>query len=76
MDILSVNSFKAEISMSGFMFNRKPSFKVIIAEKLDEAEWDVKFQRDSEALIAMAKKVKKEVAEGETKLMDCKIFFL
>lgn len=44
--------------------------KVIIAEKLDEAEWDVKFHRDSEALIAMAKKVKKEIAEGKTKPMD------
>jgi hypothetical protein len=44
--------------------------KAIIAEKLDEAEWDAKFKRNPEALIAMAKKVKKEIAEGKTTPMD------
>lgn len=47
--------------------------KAIIAEKLDEAQWDAKFQNNPEALVAVAKKVKKEIAGGKPKPMDKKM---
>ena len=43
---------------------------VIIAEKQDEIQWNIQFKRTQENLMAMARKVKKEMSEGNTEPMD------
>ncbi len=43
---------------------------VIIAEKQDEIQWNIQFKRTQENLMAMARKVKKEISEGKTEPMD------
>ena len=43
---------------------------VIVAEKQDELQWDIQFKRTQENLMAMARKVKKEISEGKTEPMN------
>ena len=44
--------------------------EAIVADAIDESDWQSKFERKEERLIAMAKRVKKQVAAGKAKRMD------
>jgi len=44
--------------------------QAIVAEAFDESEWQSKFEKKEEKLIAVAKRVKKQVAAGKAKPMD------
>jgi len=44
--------------------------KRIVAEKRDEAEWNMRFEQKQDQLIAAAKNVKKQSAGGKVKEMD------
>jgi len=46
--------------------------KPIIAEALDEAEWQMQFERSEEKMIAIARKVKGAIKEGKAEPMDYK----
>ena len=43
--------------------------KEIVAEKIDEAEWNMQFEQKQEQVIA-AKKVKEQIATGKVEEMD------
>lgn len=42
----------------------------IVAEKRDEAEWNMQFEQKQDQLIAAAKKVKEQIAAGKVEEMD------
>ena len=44
--------------------------KEIVAEKIDEAEWDTQFEQKHDQLIAAAKKVKEQIAADKIEEMD------
>jgi len=44
--------------------------KPIISEALDEAQWQMQYERKQDNLVAFAKEVKDEVAAGKAKPMD------
>ncbi len=44
--------------------------KEIVAEKIDEAEWNMQFEQKQDQLIAAAKKVKEQIATGKVEEMD------
>ena len=44
--------------------------KRIVAEKRDEAEWNMQFEQKQDQLIVAAKKVKKQIAAGKVEEMD------
>ena len=44
--------------------------KEIVAEKMDEAEWNTQFEQKHDQLIAAAKKVKEQIAAGKVEEMD------
>ena len=44
--------------------------KEIVAEKIDEAEWNMQFEQKQDQLITAAKKVKEQIAAGKVKEMD------
>jgi len=44
--------------------------KPIISEALDEAEWQMQFERSQKELVSVARKVKKEIKAGRTEPMD------
>ena len=44
--------------------------KEIVAEKIDEAEWNMQFEQKQGQLITVAKKVKEQIAAGKVEEMD------
>lgn len=44
--------------------------KSIIAEALDEAEWQTQFERSEKKMVAMARKARQALKEGKTQPMD------
>jgi len=44
--------------------------KPIISEALDEAEWQMQFERSQKELVSIARKVKKEIKSGRAEAMD------
>ncbi len=44
--------------------------KEIVAEKIDEAEWNMQFEQKQDQLITAAKKVKEQIAAGKVEEMD------
>ncbi len=44
--------------------------QAIVADAIDESEWETKFEQKEEKLIAVAKRVKRQVAAGKVKPMD------
>lgn len=44
--------------------------KHIIAEALDDLEWDGQFEKHRKGLVTMARKVKKQMAKGMAEPMD------
>lgn len=44
--------------------------QAIVADAIDESEWQSKFEQKEEKPIAVAKRVKKQVAAGKVKPMD------
>lgn len=42
----------------------------IVAEKKDEAEWNMQFERKQDQLLAVAKQVKKQIKAGKVEEMD------
>jgi hypothetical protein len=46
--------------------------KPIIAEALDEAEWQMQFERSEERMIAIARNAKQAIKEGKAEPMDYK----
>ena len=44
--------------------------KKIVAEKIDEAKWNMQFEQKQDQLIAAAKKVKEQIAAGKVEEMD------
>jgi len=44
--------------------------KEIVAEKMDEAKWNMQFEQKQDQLIAAAKKVKEQIAAGKVEEMD------
>jgi hypothetical protein len=44
--------------------------KEIVAEKIDEFEWNMQFEQKQDRLITAAKKVKEEIAVGKVEEMD------
>ncbi len=44
--------------------------QAIVADAFDEFEWQGEFEKKEEKLIAVAKRVKKQVAAGKAKPMD------
>lgn len=44
--------------------------QAIVADAIDESDWQSKFEEKEERLIATAKRVKKQVAAGKAKPMD------
>jgi hypothetical protein len=44
--------------------------KEIVAEKIDEAEWNMQFEQKQDQLITAAKKVREQIAAGMVEEMD------
>jgi hypothetical protein len=44
--------------------------KEIVAEKIDEAEWNMQFEQKQDQLITAAKKVREQIAAGKVEEMD------
>jgi len=44
--------------------------KEIVAEKIDEAEWNMQFEQKQDQLITAAKKVREHIAAGKVEEMD------
>ena len=44
--------------------------KEIVAEKIDEAEWNKQFEQKHDQLIAAAKKVEEQIAAGKVEEME------
>ena len=44
--------------------------KEIVAEKIDETEWNMQFEQKHDQLIAAAKKVKEQLTAGKVEEMD------
>ena len=44
--------------------------KEIVAEKIDDVEWNMQFEQKQDQLIAAAKKVKEQIATGKVEEMD------
>lgn len=51
-------------------------FREIVAEKIDDAEWDMQFEQKQDHLIAAAKKVKEQIAAGKFEEMDYQMYQL
>ena len=50
--------------------------KEIVAEKIDEAEWNMQFEQKQEQVIPAAKKVKEQIATGKVEEMDYQMYQL
>ena len=44
--------------------------KEIVAEKIDEAEWNMQFEQKQDQLITATKKVREQIAAGKVEEMD------